>query len=157
MPLLCRHRQGSGVALDWRGLFLSLWDSAPGRRTETDGGRIGEGGMRRPFKPRLAVLDCSLPPLLFQSLSSSFLSLIFGPPPPSSASFPVKAEVMLLPETSACVCVYCASAVCGFVCPSCLLTTCMASWRWGREDSWDSEWYRLIPFLRARRSPGLHC
>lgn len=43
------------------------------------------------------------------------------------------------------------------VCVSWVLTMCMASWRCGSEDSWDSEWYSVIPFLRARRSPGLHC
>lgn len=57
-----------------------------------------------------------------------------------------------------CVCVLVWSCVCVCVCAaSRVLTMCMASWRWGSEDSWDSEWYRVIPFLRARRSPGLHC
>lgn len=49
-----------------------------------------------PFQPCLSVLDYSLPLLLFQSVSSSFLPLIFVLP--SSASFPVNADLMLLPE-----------------------------------------------------------
>lgn len=62
-----------------------------------------EGGQERaecegrlPFKPCLSVLGYSRPPLLFQSVSSSFLPLIFLLP--SSASFPVKADLVLLPE-----------------------------------------------------------
>lgn len=102
------------------------------------------------MKDLVSVLDYSLPPLLFQSVSSSFLSLIFVLPP--HASFPVEADLTRLPE------IPCAFApkpqimtaercaqVC--ICPplpgftvSCavlfgLLTTCVASWRWGSEDS----------------------
>lgn len=48
------------------------------------------------FQTLLSVLDYSLPPLLFQSVSSSFLSLIFALP--SSASFPVEADLTRIPE-----------------------------------------------------------
>lgn len=48
------------------------------------------------MKDLVSVLDYSLPPLLFQSVSSSFLSLIFVRPP--HASFPVEADLTRLPE-----------------------------------------------------------
>lgn len=48
------------------------------------------------FQTLLSVLDYSLPPVLFQSVSSSFLSLIFVLP--SSASFPVEADLTSIPE-----------------------------------------------------------
>lgn len=62
-----------------------------------------EGGQERAecegrllFKLCLSFLDYSSPPLLFQSVSSSFLSLI--PVLPSGASFPVKTDLKLLHE-----------------------------------------------------------
>lgn len=48
------------------------------------------------FQTLLSVLDYSRPPLLFQSVSSSFLSLNFVLP--SSASFPVEADPTRIPE-----------------------------------------------------------
>lgn len=100
VPLLCRHRQGQG----WRWIGedyyfycgIQLNRLLGGERKLMEGGQRAECEGWLPFKPRLSVLDYSLPPLLFQSVSSSFLSLILVLP--SSASFPVKADLTLLPE-----------------------------------------------------------
>lgn len=89
------------MALDWRGLLLSLWDSVQTGSWEENGNRWREDRRGRNveadrFQTLLSVLDYSLPPLLFQSVSSSFLSLIFALP--SSASFPVEADLTRIPE-----------------------------------------------------------